>query len=55
MAGLVNRATRHTTLEIGAAGAPLATQEYLNARKKSIYGGSNEVQRNILASQVLGL
>ncbi len=34
--------------------APLAAR-YLNARKTSIYGGSNEIQRNIIAQQVLGL
>ncbi|HZA09867.1 acyl-CoA dehydrogenase family protein [Mycobacterium sp.] len=28
---------------------------YLNYRKASIYGGSNEVQRNIIASTILGL
>lgn len=29
--------------------------EYLNLRKASIYGGSNEIQRNIIAKAVLGL
>jgi acyl-CoA dehydrogenase len=28
---------------------------YLNDRAASIYGGSNEVQRNIMAKLVLGL
>jgi alkylation response protein AidB-like acyl-CoA dehydrogenase len=28
---------------------------YLNFRKTSIYGGSNEVQRTIIASTILGL
>lgn len=28
---------------------------YLNYRKTSIYGGSSEVQRNIIASTILGL
>ncbi len=38
----------------GAAGlAPLAAT-YLNLRKTTIYGGSNEVQRNIVAQTVLG-
>ncbi len=32
-----------------------ATPHYLNWRKVSIYGGSNEIQRNILAKTVLGL
>lgn len=34
---------------IGAAG------NYFNQRKTSIYGGSNEIQRNIIAKMVLGL
>ena len=34
--------------------APLAAR-YLNYRKTSIYGGSNEIQRNIVAQMVLGL
>jgi alkylation response protein AidB-like acyl-CoA dehydrogenase len=34
--------------------APLAP-DYFNARKISIYGGSNEIQKNILAKAVLGL
>jgi alkylation response protein AidB-like acyl-CoA dehydrogenase len=28
---------------------------YFNNRKVSIYGGSNEIQRNIIAKAVLGL
>ncbi|MFO1088035.1 MAG: acyl-CoA dehydrogenase family protein [Hyphomicrobiales bacterium] len=32
-----------------------ATRHYLNFRKISIYGGSNEIQKNIVAKAVLGL
>jgi alkylation response protein AidB-like acyl-CoA dehydrogenase len=32
-----------------------ASEHYLNSRKLSIYGGSNEIQRNIIAKAVLGL
>ncbi|HEX7688868.1 MAG TPA: acyl-CoA dehydrogenase family protein [Burkholderiaceae bacterium] len=40
---------------VGAAHcAPLAAN-YLNYRKTTIYGGSNEVQRNIVAQTVLGV
>jgi alkylation response protein AidB-like acyl-CoA dehydrogenase len=44
---------------VGAEGwteviAPL-TSHYLNYRKVSIYGGSNEIQKNIIAQMVLGL
>lgn len=35
--------------------APWTTRHYLNFRKISIYGGSNEIQRNIVAKAVLGL
>jgi alkylation response protein AidB-like acyl-CoA dehydrogenase len=35
--------------------AHTATEKYLNTRKLSIYGGSNEIQHNIIAKAVLGL
>ncbi|WP_405952900.1 acyl-CoA dehydrogenase family protein [Streptomyces prunicolor] len=35
--------------------ARVATPSYLNFRKASIYGGSNEVQRAIIADTILGL
>jgi alkylation response protein AidB-like acyl-CoA dehydrogenase len=35
--------------------AQASAPRYLNYRKTSIYGGSNEVQRNIIASTILGL
>jgi len=35
--------------------ARVAAPEYLNYRKVSIYGGSNEVQRTIIAGTILGL
>ena len=34
--------------------APLASY-YFNYRKTSIYGGSNEIQRNIITQMILGL
>ncbi len=37
-----------------AFAAPLAAR-YFNYRKTSIYGGSNEIQRNIIAQRILGL
>ena len=39
---------------VGAAHCATATAGYLNYRKTTIYGGSNEVQRNIVAQTVLG-
>ena len=40
---------------IGPAYAHGAAPTYFNFRKTSIYGGSNEIQRNIIAKMVLGL
>jgi alkylation response protein AidB-like acyl-CoA dehydrogenase len=40
---------------LGPAFAAAAAGQYLNFRKISIYGGSNEIQRNIVAKAVLGL
>ncbi len=35
--------------------ASRASSDYLNLRKLSIFGGSNEIQRNIIAQMILGL
>ncbi|WP_414899614.1 acyl-CoA dehydrogenase family protein [Sphingomonas flavalba] len=40
---------------IGPDYARRAAPTYFNMRKTSIYGGSNEIQRNIIAKMVLGL
>ncbi|MGQ5702257.1 acyl-CoA dehydrogenase family protein [Sandaracinobacteroides sp. A072] len=40
---------------IGPEFAHRAAPAYFNMRKTSIYGGSNEIQRNIIAKMVLGL
>jgi alkylation response protein AidB-like acyl-CoA dehydrogenase len=40
---------------IGSREAQLAMPTYLNGRAYTIFGGSNEVQRTIIAKQVLGL
>jgi alkylation response protein AidB-like acyl-CoA dehydrogenase len=49
-------------IEAGGAAAPFASEyaaplaaRYFGWRKVSIYGGSNEIQRNIIAQHVLGL
>ena len=39
----------------GPPEAAAATRRDLNNRKLSIYGGSNEIQRNIIAKTLLGL
>ncbi len=40
---------------VGPEGAAPVAAQYFNARKLSIYGGSNEVQRGIVAKALLGL
>ena len=40
---------------IGPDYAATLAPNYLNWRKSSIYGGSNEIQKNIMAKMVLGL
>ncbi|MFN3592839.1 MAG: acyl-CoA dehydrogenase family protein, partial [Thermaurantiacus sp.] len=45
----------HNEYPIGPAFANRAAPTYFNMRKTSIYGGSNEIQRNIIAKMVLGL
>jgi alkylation response protein AidB-like acyl-CoA dehydrogenase len=40
---------------VGPVWANKAAPTYYNARKTTIYGGSNEIQRNIIAKMVLGL
>ncbi len=50
--------TEATMRALGHEAAPLpqvATGRYLNFRKASIYAGSNEIQRNIIARHLLGL
>ncbi len=40
---------------VGPAEAAPAAAQYFNRRKLSIYGGSNEIQKNIVAKAILGL
>ena len=40
---------------IGPDYAAQAAPHYFNYRKVSIYGGSNEIQKNIIAKAILGL
>ncbi len=64
LAALVRRAVGLHALPYLGDGEPLAgapsesvsaAVQYLNSRKLSIFGGSNEIQRNIIAKTVLGL
>jgi alkylation response protein AidB-like acyl-CoA dehydrogenase len=40
---------------VGPAIAPGLVREYLHGRANTIYGGSNEIQRNVIAKMELGL
>src|SRR5262249_56812356 len=40
---------------IGPEGVDLLAPRYFNGRKMTIYGGSSEVQRGIMAKAILGL
>ena len=40
---------------VGPVGAAPAAAQYFNNRKLSIFGGSNEIQRNIISKMILGL
>jgi alkylation response protein AidB-like acyl-CoA dehydrogenase len=40
---------------VGPAEAAAAAAQYFNDRKLSIFGGSNEIQRNIISKMILGL
>ncbi len=46
---------RFAGASVGPAYAAALGAAYLNLRKTSIYGGSNEIQKNIIAQTILGL
>jgi len=59
--GVYAGADQRSALGIGANEAPVGpgyaltpTAKYLNSRAATIYGGSNEIQHNILARIILG-
>jgi alkylation response protein AidB-like acyl-CoA dehydrogenase len=45
----------HAEAPVGPAEAASAATQYFNQRKLSIFGGSNEIQKNIIAKMMLGL
>ncbi len=48
-------AANYTGAQVGPDHAAGLAAGYLNMRKLSIYGGSNEIQKNIIAQMILGL
>jgi alkylation response protein AidB-like acyl-CoA dehydrogenase len=55
LAGSDPDADRRNEPEVAPDWASLAQPTYFNWRKQSIYGGSNEIQKNIMAKAFLGL
>ena len=45
----------HAGPAIGPDEAKVAAAQYFNYRKLSIFGGSNEIQKNIISKMILGL
>ncbi|XDF34908.1 acyl-CoA dehydrogenase family protein [Paracidovorax avenae] len=45
----------HEDRAVGPEGAAAAAANYFNYRKLSIFGGSNEIQKNIISKMILGL
>ena len=45
----------HDGEPIGPQASAFAASQYFNYRKLSIYGGSNEIQKNIISKMILGL
>ena len=58
MPGLTSTSRTPAAARAGAPGptaARHAARSYFNQRKATIWGGSNEIQKNIIARAVLGL
>jgi alkylation response protein AidB-like acyl-CoA dehydrogenase len=53
--GSIANDTGSNEYAVGPAHAQHAASTYFNMRKTSIYGGSNEIQRNIITKMILGL
>ena len=47
--------SEHDQPAVGEPEAATAAAAYFNYRKLSIFGGSNEIQRNIISKMILGL
>ena len=50
----LNEASSHE-MHLGDEASAKAASSYFNNRKLSIFGGSNEIQKNIIAKMILGL
>lgn len=48
-------ATASVSANMPAEAAAKATADYMGTRAQTIYGGANEIQKNIIAKRVLGL
>jgi len=45
----------YSAMQVGPEAAASAAAQYFNNRKLSIFGGSNEIQKNIISKMILGL
>jgi alkylation response protein AidB-like acyl-CoA dehydrogenase len=45
----------YASMPVGPDEAASAAAQYFNNRKLSIFGGSNEIQKNIISKTILGL
>jgi alkylation response protein AidB-like acyl-CoA dehydrogenase len=51
----VEQAVGHAALAVGGTGAPELLDAYLYSRAQSVMGGTSQIQKNIIASRILGL
>jgi alkylation response protein AidB-like acyl-CoA dehydrogenase len=51
----VEQAVGHAALSIGGAGDDTSLKLYLYSRAQSVMGGTSQIQRNLVATRILGL
>jgi alkylation response protein AidB-like acyl-CoA dehydrogenase len=51
----VEQSVGHAALAVGGTGDPDLLSAYLYSRAQSVMGGTSQIQKNIIASRILGL
>jgi len=51
----VEQSVGHAALAVGGVGDPELLSAYLYSRAQSVMGGTSQIQKNIIASRILGL
>jgi len=51
----VEQSVGHAALVVGGTGDPDLLSAYLYSRAQSVMGGTSQIQKNIIASRILGL